>query len=58
MANNYLDAVLLMEVLSQMVGGIDTAVLSSSTSERKHQVGKTTFQITLHMGIGQLIYAL
>ena len=52
------DAVFLMYVLCQMLGRIDASVLSASTPEREHQACKTSFNITLYMGIGKFIYTL
>ena len=45
---------LAMDVLGQMLGGVDGAVLSASASEAEHERGEAAFQIALHMGIGQL----
>ena len=49
----YFNAELLMQMLGQMLGGIDAAVTAARTSESKHQVSKTAPEITRHMGICQ-----
>ena len=36
----YFNAELLMQMLGQMLGGIDAAVTAARTSESKHQVSK------------------
>ena len=45
----------LVDMLSQMLGRVDGAVLSARAAEAEHQRCKTAFHIALHMGIGQLI---
>ena len=45
----------LVDMLSQMLGRVDGAVLSARTAEAEHQRRETAFHIALHMGIGQLI---
>jgi hypothetical protein len=51
----YLNAVFLVYVLCQMLGGINAPVLSSCTSEREHQACKPSLYIPFYVGIGQLI---
>lgn len=51
----YLDAKLLMDVLGQMLGGVDAAVLTAGAAEGEHQTGEATLDIATHMGIGELI---
>ena len=55
MADADFDAIFLVEVLGQMLGGIDRAMLSAGASEGEHQVGESALQITLYVGIGQPI---
>ena len=54
----HLDAVFLMYVFCQMLCGIDATVLSAGASEGEHQTRKASLNISLHMGIGQLIHTL
>ena len=54
-ADAHLDAELLVDVLRQMLGGIDRAVLTTRTAEGEHQRGEATLDIAAHMSIGQLI---
>ena len=42
-------------MLSQMLGGIDAAVLTTSTAEGEHQTRKASLDITAYMGIGEFI---
>ncbi len=51
-------AILLMQMQGQMLGGIHAAVLSAGATECKHQVGESTFHISLHMCVGQMVYTL
>lgn len=53
----YFYAELRMQMLGQMLGGIDAAVTAARTSESKHQVGKTAPEVTRHMGIRQFVDA-
>ena len=53
----YFYAELRMQMLGQMLGGIDAAVTAARTSESKHQVGKTASEVTRHMGIRQFVDA-
>jgi len=55
MADADLDAELLVDMLCQMLGGIDGAVLTTRTSEAEHQRGEATLDIAAHVGIGQFI---
>ena len=51
----YFNAELLMQMLGQMLGGIDAAETAARTSESKHQVSKPAPEITRHMGICQFV---
>jgi hypothetical protein len=55
MADTHLDTEFLVDMLCQMLGGIDATVLSTRTSEREHQRSKTTLDIATHMGVSKLI---
>ena len=55
MADTYLYAKLLMDMLCKMLGGIDTAMLTAGTAEREHQRRKATLDITPYMRIGQFV---
>ena len=57
MAYVHLDAEFVVYMLCQMLCRVDAAMLSASTSEREHKVGKSTVDIALYMSVGQLIYA-
>ena len=52
----HLNAIFLINMLGQMLCGIDRTVLSASTSETKHKRGKATLNITLYMVVSKLIY--
>ena len=51
----HLDAELVVDMLSEMLGRIDGTVLTTRTAEREHQRGKATLDISAHMGIGEFI---
>ena len=51
----HLHAIFLVQVMGQMLGTIYRTVLPASASEGEHEVGESAFEVTLHMGIGQLI---
>ena len=55
MADAYLNAKLLMDMLGKMLRGIDGAMLSTRAAEREHQRCKTTLHIAAHVSIRQLI---
>ena len=55
MTNAHLDTELLVDVLCQMLGGINGAMLTTRTTESEHQRGEAALDISAHMGIGQLI---
>ena len=57
MADAHLDAELLVDMLGQVLGGIDRAVLTTGTAEAEHEGGEATLDITAHMGIGEFIDA-
>jgi hypothetical protein len=56
MTDTHLDAEFIMNMLRQMLGRIDAAMLASSTAKAEHQGGKTTLDVSAHMSIGQLVY--
>ena len=57
MIDNDFHSELIVKMLGQMLGTIRTAMLATRTAERKHQARETTLDITLHMMVGQPIYA-
>ena len=56
MADANLDAELLMDMLSQVLGTIYGTMLTASTAKTEHQRCEATLDITAHMGISQFIY--
>ena len=52
-----LDAELLVDMFGEMLGGVDTAVLTTSATETEHQGGETALDITAHVGISEFIDA-
>ena len=55
MMHMYLHAKFIMNMFGQMLGTIDTSMLTTRTSETEHQTGKTTLDISEDMSIGQTI---
>ena len=51
----HLNAELIVDMLSEMLGGIDGTMLTTRTAEREHQRGKATLDISAHVGISELI---
>ena len=58
MAEAYLYAKFLVNMLGQMLGTIHATMLTARTAEAEHQVGKAALQVSLDMSVGQLIYTL
>ena len=56
MAYSYLYAVFPVDVLSEMLGRIDTPVLTTRATEREHETGESTLQITGDMGKAAGVY--
>ena len=54
-ADAHLDAELLVDMLSEVLGGIDGTMLTTRTAKREHQRGKATLDISAHVGIGEFI---
>ena len=50
------DAVFLVEVLGQMLGGIDAAMLAARAAEREHETGESALDVSLYVGIGQSVH--
>ncbi len=48
-----LDAELLVEMLSEMLGTVDGAVLTTCAAEAEHQMGEATLDIACHMLVGK-----
>jgi hypothetical protein len=57
MANMHLDAELLVKMLCQMLSGIDTTVLSASTTETEHQGCEASLYVSAYMIVSQFVYA-
>ena len=55
MADAHLYTEFLMNMFSQVLGRIDTSVLTTRAAKREHQRRKTALDITTHMGIGQFV---
>ena len=55
MRHPHLDAILLVDMLRQVLRTIDAAVLSARASEAEHQGSEAPLHISLHMMVGQLI---
>ena len=55
MTDTHLDAKLIMNMLSKMLGRINATMLASCTAKTKHQGGKATLDVSAHMSISQLI---
>lgn len=55
MTDTHFDAEFLVDVLCQMLGGIDTAMLASGAAKAEHQRSEATLDVTAHMGIGQFV---
>jgi hypothetical protein len=51
----HFDAKLLVDMLSQMLGTVNTSMLSTRTPEAEHQIGKASLYISCHMLIGQSV---
>ena len=56
MTDAHLDTELLVDMLCQMLGGIDGTVLTTSAAEGEHQRGESALDIPTHMGIVNTIY--
>ena len=55
MTNVYLYTELLMDMLGQVLCGVDGAVLTACATEGKHQRREASLYVAAHMGIGQFI---
>ena len=55
MADAHLDTEFLMDMLCQMLGGIDGAMLTARTTEAEHERGKATLDVAAHMVVSQFI---
>ena len=53
----HLDAELVVQMFSQVLCGIDTAVLSAGAPEGEHEVSEATVDIALHVGVGKFVNA-
>ena len=55
MKNMHLDAELLTDMLGQVLGAVDAAVLSARATEAEHQTGEASLDVAGHVMVGQLI---
>ena len=55
MTDAHLYTEFLMNMFSQVLGRIDTSMLTTRAAKREHQRRKATLDITTHMGICQFI---
>ena len=55
MTDTHFDAEFLVDVLCQMLGGIDTAMLASGAAKAEHQRSEATLDVAAHMSIGQFV---
>ena len=55
--DTHLDAELLVDMLCQMLGGIDATMLATGTAKAEHERCEAALDITAHMSIGQFIHA-
>lgn len=46
---------LFVDMLSQMLGGVDGTVLAARTAEAEHERGEATVDVALNVGIGQCV---
>lgn len=49
----HFNAKLLMDVLSEMLRRVDTAMLSTCATEGKHEVGETALYVACNVHVGQ-----
>ena len=54
-AKTHLNAVFLIQVFCQVLGGVNRTVLAASTAKGEHEGSEASLQVTLHMGIGQAV---
>ena len=55
MEDMYLHTKFLTDMLGQVLGTVDAAVLAASTAKAEHQTGESPLDIASHMMVGQLI---
>lgn len=55
-SDTYFNPKLVVNMFGEMLGRIDTAVLSSSASEAEHEMSKATLYVSCHMLVGKGIY--
>ena len=53
MRDMHLDAELLVEMLGEMLGTVDRAVLTTRAAEAEHQMGEAALDIARHMLVGK-----
>jgi len=57
MLQAHLNAKLPVQMLGQMLGAVDTAVLAAGATEREHERSEAAFDVARHVEIGQLVNA-
>ena len=55
MKDMYLHTKLAADMLGQVLGTVDAAVLAAGAAEAEHQTGESPLDIAGHMMVGQLI---
>lgn len=55
MAKMDLNTEFLVDVFGQMLGAIDTSVLTARTTKGEHERGKSSVDVALHMEVGKAI---
>ena len=55
MEDMYLHTKFLTDMLGQVLGTVDAAVLAAGAAEAEHQTGESPLDIASHMMVGQLI---
>ena len=55
MEDMYLHTKFLTDMLGQVLGTVDAAVLAAGAAEAEHQTGESPLDIAGHMMVGQLI---
>ena len=58
MAHMHFDAEFLVYMLRKVLCRVDAAMLSAGATEGEHQVGEAAVDVSLHVCVGELVYAL
>lgn len=54
----HLDSILVVDMLSKMLGGVNRAVLTAGAPETEHQRRESALDVPFHMMVGKLINGL